>query len=123
MVKPLVGTDFLPPLGLAPLVGFGPPVLYAISQWAAYKDWKKRVAFLPALVGVGMGVALNNTWAVLGALFNVPADFARTPKFGLKTRADRWQGSDYALGHWSQVKRRVNLSRATTPEGYGKIET
>ena len=81
------------------LAGFGPLLLYPVSQWAAYRDWLRRIVFFPALICLGVGVTLNNTWAVVGALLGVHSEFARTPKFGL---AEHWQTSDYALGlDWS----------------------
>jgi cellulose synthase/poly-beta-1,6-N-acetylglucosamine synthase-like glycosyltransferase len=73
------GTFSLGALGLA---GFAPPVLFALSQWAIYPDWKRRFAYFPFLVLIGAGVALNNTWAIFEALTGRNAKvFLRTPKF------------------------------------------
>jgi len=84
----------LPPwLGTIALVGFAPPLMYAVSQWAAYRDWPKRLIYLPALFYLGIGVALNNAWAVVGAFLNLPLEFARTPKFGQAVQLD----SEYVL--------------------------
>ncbi len=61
-----------------------PSSLYVVSQRAAYPDWTARIAVLPALVVVGVGVALSNTRAVLEAILGIPSGFIRTPKRGDK---------------------------------------
>jgi len=81
-------------LGLGSL---GPPLLFALSQWEIYPDWPRRLAYLPLLVLLGTGIALNNTLAVSEALAKRPNRFQRTPKFGLERRTDRWAESPYAL--------------------------
>ena len=92
----LTGTPLPPILGLVSIAGLGPPLVYALSQWAAYTDWPKRLIAFPGLFCLGFGLMLNNSWAVLNAFFGRP-QFARTPKFSVESRADGWQGSDYAL--------------------------
>jgi cellulose synthase/poly-beta-1,6-N-acetylglucosamine synthase-like glycosyltransferase len=92
----ITGTALPGVLGLASIAGFGPPLVYALSQWAAYADWPKRLAVFPVFLCTGMGLMLNNTWAVLNAFWGRPA-FARTPKFHVESRADGWRASDYAL--------------------------
>jgi cellulose synthase/poly-beta-1,6-N-acetylglucosamine synthase-like glycosyltransferase len=73
------GNFSLSALGLA---GLAPPILFALSQWAVYPDWKRRFAYFPFLVFLGAGVALNNSWAVFEALTGRNArQFLRTPKF------------------------------------------
>lgn len=62
---------------------FAPSFLYITSQKAGYKDWWKRSLFIPLLMLLGCGIAVNNTKAVLEALFNINSDFIRTPKFGV----------------------------------------
>ena len=85
-----------PALGLASLAGFGPPLIYGVSQWAAYKDWHKRLAYFPFLLFIGVGVAFNNTCAILGALKR-NTQFNRTPKFKLESQHDHWHSKEYAL--------------------------
>jgi membrane glycosyltransferase len=85
-------------LGLLSLVSLGPPLMYATSQRALYPGhWLKRFAFMPALMLLGSGVALNNTRAVIEAFLGVSNVFQRTPKFRIEARDDRWLGSQYAL--------------------------
>ncbi|MCP4746189.1 MAG: glycosyltransferase [Desulfobacteraceae bacterium] len=62
-----------------------PNTLYLISQRHAYSDWIQRVVFLPALVIIGVGVAVSNTRAVFEALLGHKSDFVRTPKSGDRT--------------------------------------
>ncbi len=70
-------------LGAIGLAGFGAPVMFALSQFALYRDWHKRLQYLPILILVAAGIAVNNTWAVVEALTGRnPTEFLRTPKVG-----------------------------------------
>jgi cellulose synthase/poly-beta-1,6-N-acetylglucosamine synthase-like glycosyltransferase len=80
----------LTPLGLISLLA---PVMYVLSQRHLYHDWMHRLVAFPVLLGVGSGIMLNNTIAVLGAFLQRPSVFKRTPKFSDKS----WQTSQYAL--------------------------
>ena len=46
---------------------------------------------------LGTGIAVNNTKAVLEAIFNVESGFVRTPKYGIKKRQDNWRGKHYSI--------------------------
>lgn len=59
-----------------------PSSLYVVSQRAAYSDWLKRLIILPALVVIGVGVAVSNSRAVFEALIGKESAFVRTPKRG-----------------------------------------
>ena len=63
-----------------------PSVLYVVAQrFGERQKWLKRLFFLPALICVGVGIAVNNTKAVLSAVFNNKSShFIRTPKSGVK---------------------------------------
>jgi cellulose synthase/poly-beta-1,6-N-acetylglucosamine synthase-like glycosyltransferase len=80
------------PLGLLGLAGLWPPLIYIASQQALYPDWKRRLLSFPVLMALGIGLAWNNTRAVLGGFLGERNEFRRTPKF-----ADAWQASVYAL--------------------------
>ena len=70
---------------LAALLGLAmvaPNSLYAVSQWVSYKDRYKRMATLPFLVVVGIGLALSNSRAVMEAILGHETGFVRTPKKG-----------------------------------------
>jgi cellulose synthase/poly-beta-1,6-N-acetylglucosamine synthase-like glycosyltransferase len=68
---------------------------YWISQREVYADWKSRVKYLPAVMAVGIGLAVNNSRAVIEALLDKPSDFMRTPKYGIEHREDGWQHKKY----------------------------
>ncbi len=58
---------------------------YMVSQREVYPDtWTDRLKYLPFLMSIGIGLAVNNTRAVFEALFHKPSEFARTPKYGSK---------------------------------------
>jgi len=59
-----------------------PSSLYVVSQRAAHADWMRRLVILPALVAIGVGVAVSNTRAVVEALVGRQSGFVRTPKRG-----------------------------------------
>ncbi len=83
-------------LGALGLVGFAPPILFALSQWSLYPDWKRRFAYFPFLVLLGAGVALNNTKAVFEAVTGRnPQTFLRTPKFRAEGRRTGQVSRDY----------------------------
>ncbi len=68
---------------------------YLISQREAYPDWKTRVKYLPFVMAIGIGLAVNNAKAVLEALFGQPGEFTRTPKYGIERAQDDWQHKRY----------------------------
>ena len=75
----------------------GPSTMYLFSQKILYRDWKHRIKFLPFLMCLGTGIAVNNTKAVLEAFFNVKSGFVRTPKYGIRKQKDKWQGKHYSI--------------------------
>jgi cellulose synthase/poly-beta-1,6-N-acetylglucosamine synthase-like glycosyltransferase len=92
----------LPSLPWLSLVSFGPPLMFSLSQWAVYPDWERRMLYFPALMSMGVGIALNNTCAALAALSQRPAVFIRTPKFNLEAGECRGNGKTYHLpADWS----------------------
>lgn len=79
----LMGTFSRVHLGAIGLAGFGAPVMFVVAQIALYSDWRKRLRYLPVLILVAAGIAVNNTWAVVEALTGRnPTEFLRTPKVG-----------------------------------------
>ncbi len=85
------------PLSCLGLASFGPPLLYALSQQALYRDWPKKLVSFPLLMLLGAGIALSDTRAIYEALTNRGNDFRRTPKFQVEKRGDQWKGSRYVL--------------------------
>ena len=69
---------------------------YMVCQRELHKaDWTKRLKYLPFLMSIGIGLTVNNTRAVLEALFNRQSEFARTPKYRIEAQADEWIGKKY----------------------------
>jgi hypothetical protein len=73
----------------------GPPLLYLMAQRG--QSWRHRLRLLPLLELLGIGLALNNTWAVLRGVLGIRQGFLRTPKFALRESDDRWVSRRYAL--------------------------
>jgi cellulose synthase/poly-beta-1,6-N-acetylglucosamine synthase-like glycosyltransferase len=79
------------------LATLGPSSMYIFSQRILYSDWKTRIKYLPFLMCLGTGIAVNNTKAVLEALLNIQSGFIRTPKYGINKKGDRWKGKQYSI--------------------------
>ncbi|MBI5082691.1 MAG: glycosyltransferase [Chloroflexi bacterium] len=96
---PLVLTGYISKLHLSAIsiAGFGAPILFAVSQWALYPNWKHKLRHLPTIILIGPGIAVSNSWAVIEALINRnPTLFLRTPKFQVEGR-DGNHHSEYSL--------------------------
>lgn len=89
---PLMMILFLFPVFISALA---PSFLYIVSQKFGYKDWKKRCLFIPILMFIGSGIAINNTKAVIEAILNIKSDFIRTPKYGISKRSNRLLNKNY----------------------------
>ncbi len=100
LTLPLLLLGVAPPsLGNAGLLaGLGPLLIYVISQRQLYRNWRRRLAALPLLILVGVGIAWNNAMAVWRGLTRWGGTFARTPKFRIQRKADHWLDSAYRLG-------------------------
>jgi cellulose synthase/poly-beta-1,6-N-acetylglucosamine synthase-like glycosyltransferase len=68
---------------------------YMVSQRELYPDWRTRLKYLPFLMSIGIGLCINNSRAVLEALFRNESEFARTPKYGIERASDEWAGKKY----------------------------
>jgi hypothetical protein len=68
---------------------------YMVCQRELHKDWTTRLKYLPFLMSIGIGLAVNNTKAVLEALFRKETEFARTPKYRIEGQGDEWIGKKY----------------------------
>ena len=68
---------------------------YMVCQRELHTDWMTRLKYLPFLMSIGIGLAVNNTKAVLEAIFNKQSEFARTPKYRIEEQGDEWIGKKY----------------------------
>jgi cellulose synthase/poly-beta-1,6-N-acetylglucosamine synthase-like glycosyltransferase len=55
---------------------------YVAAQREQGLNWWERIRYLPFLMALGIGLAINNAKAVLEALLNQESGFTRTPKTG-----------------------------------------
>jgi cellulose synthase/poly-beta-1,6-N-acetylglucosamine synthase-like glycosyltransferase len=60
---------------------------YLVSQLHGDRNWRDTIRYTPFLMGMGIGLAVNNTRAVLEALAGQTSPFVRTPKLGLEGAA------------------------------------
>ncbi len=92
-------------LGLAKLIIIDIPFIlmatfsfstfYLFSQKAVYKKWSDKIKFLPFISALGIGLSVNNSFAVLEALLGKKTEFVRTPKYGVKTKNENWKKKKY----------------------------
>lgn len=68
---------------------------YGVTVWHLYPDWKKQLRYIPLVMSIGIGMAINNTRAVLEAFLGIRSAFARTPKYRIESRRDDWRGKKY----------------------------
>ncbi|PYS94716.1 MAG: glycosyl transferase family 2 [Acidobacteria bacterium] len=68
---------------------------YLCAQRRLGRGWRSSLASLPFVMALGIGLALNNSRAVLGALAGRRAEFVRTPKYSLNGAGGDWRGKAY----------------------------
>jgi cellulose synthase/poly-beta-1,6-N-acetylglucosamine synthase-like glycosyltransferase len=68
---------------------------YVVCQREIHKDWVSRLRYMPFLMSIGIGLSVNNTKAVLEALFDKKTEFARTPKYHIEGNSDEWMNKKY----------------------------
>jgi cellulose synthase/poly-beta-1,6-N-acetylglucosamine synthase-like glycosyltransferase len=82
-------------------------VFYAASQRERSRShgggWLREMLFLPALMGVGIGLAINNSRAVVSGLLRRGGVFERTPKYRIEQRRDGWRGKRYRVSQDAAV--------------------
>jgi len=70
-------------------------LFYAVAQRELYADWKWRARDIPFILALGIGMCINNAWAVAEALLRHDTPFVRTAKYRIESFADRWKGKIY----------------------------
>jgi hypothetical protein len=68
---------------------------YVVCQREIHKDWVSRLRYMPFLMSIGIGLCVNNTRAVLEALFDKKTAFERTPKYHIEGNGDEWASKKY----------------------------
>jgi cellulose synthase/poly-beta-1,6-N-acetylglucosamine synthase-like glycosyltransferase len=72
-------------------------LFYSFAQKAIHLDWRRRLLLFPVFLAGSMGFAVNNTKAVLEALFGIKSGFVRTPKDGIIGNAIKKAETKYKL--------------------------
>jgi cellulose synthase/poly-beta-1,6-N-acetylglucosamine synthase-like glycosyltransferase len=72
-------------------------LFYVASQVARGGNWVRQLARLPSLMGVGIGLALNNSRAVLEGLRQEVGVFERTPKYQIEEKRQGWRDKRYRV--------------------------
>jgi cellulose synthase/poly-beta-1,6-N-acetylglucosamine synthase-like glycosyltransferase len=69
---------------------------YLVSQKELFpRSWPKALLYLPCLMGLGIGLTVTNTHAVLEALVGKQSAFARTPKYRVESKKDKVRAAKY----------------------------
>lgn len=99
LILPLILQDIKVqfPLTYLMIASFGPPIVYFVAALRNPEKGLKEMIFFPILALVGIGIALNNTIAIVEALLKRKGRFERTPKFRLYRREGEWESSPYAI--------------------------
>ncbi len=64
---------------------------YIASQRELFRSWRDSLKYVPFLMSLGIGIALNNARAVLDGFFGSGGEFVRTPKFGVTDAQTAWR--------------------------------
>jgi cellulose synthase/poly-beta-1,6-N-acetylglucosamine synthase-like glycosyltransferase len=75
----------------------GPPLMCLAALHERGSERWRELRFAPLLLLIGMGLALNNSVAMLRGLLGQRGEFQRTPKFAVRYSVDGWRRSTYAL--------------------------
>ena len=67
----------------------------AYAQREIHADWRKRLPRFLFFMAGSMGLSINNTRAVLEAIFNKKSEFVRTPKFNVEKTGGEWKSNKY----------------------------
>ena len=70
-------------------------LFYLYAQKDVYSDWRKRITLFPLFMSGSMGMAVNNTRAVVEGLLNRKSEFVRTPKFQLVKNEQKMKNNKY----------------------------
>src|SRR3954452_10673425 len=69
---------------------------YLVSQKELYpKTWPRALLYLPFLMALGIGLTVTNTIAVIEALVGKQTAFARTPKYRVESKKDKFRAAKY----------------------------
>jgi len=89
-------------------------LFYVSSQKAVNPEWRRDIRLLLSLMGLGIGLSVNNARAVLSGLFRWGGIFERTPKYRIETAGDTWRSKHYrvAANFSAQIERALAVYSA-----------
>jgi cellulose synthase/poly-beta-1,6-N-acetylglucosamine synthase-like glycosyltransferase len=71
-------------------------LFYGTAVWYLDEKRSPRMAHLPLVMALGIGLAFSNAKAVLEAVLGVKSEFVRTPKYSVeKTTDETWKAKKY----------------------------
>ena len=70
---------------------FSVVLFYAVSQKEIDARWIRKLRYMPMVMSLGIGLAVNNAHAVLEALIGKGGEFRRTPKYSIGEAAEEWR--------------------------------
>ena len=77
-------------------------LFYVASQKEIDPHWVRKLRYMPMVMSLGIGLAVNNAHAVLEALLGRGGEFRRTPKYSVGNGPEDWKRKAY--------RTRINLS-------------
>ncbi|MCX7929435.1 MAG: glycosyltransferase family 2 protein [Chlorobi bacterium] len=98
LIKNLVGgyDELFTLMSIFVLASVSTFLFYLYSQRSVHEDWQRRVLLFPLFMAGSMGLAINNTKAVIEALIGKRSEFTRTPKYRITSSNDDWRTRKYA---------------------------
>lgn len=98
LIKNLVGgyDEVFTAMSIFVLASISTFLFYLFSQRMIHHDWRQRVLLFPLFMAGSMGLAINNTKAVVEALIGKRSEFTRTPKYRILSSNDDWRTRKYA---------------------------
>ncbi len=72
-------------------------IFYYLSQRDIGRSPARSLVLLPALMSLGMGLAVNNCRAVVRGLSREAGTFHRTPKYQIESSGDAWKQKTYRV--------------------------
>lgn len=70
-------------------------VFYLVALREAGSDWRLRARDIPLVLAAGVGMCINNAWAVTEALAGRRSPFVRTAKYRIESMRDGWKEKRY----------------------------
>src|SRR6266508_1044874 len=83
---------------VATVPALAPAVYLGYAQWRANGRLPARIPYIFGASVLGAGIMLTIVSALARALFGKPFAFERTPKYGIASSSDVWEGKRYVLG-------------------------